>query len=522
MPWTTLYLPRLIYRQGRPQAPQMSTLARPRHPFTKTGFRNALLSASLLLAGCASMAGLHTQARIGDPQALATDRSLSGVTLSKATWPTQAWWTDYGDAQLDQLVDQALRGQPGLRIAEARVRAAKAVAGIAGASLEPQVNGSFRSTRQRFSEHGTVPPPIAGSWQTINDASLGVSYELDFWGKNRATVDAALDRTHAAEVDLQGARLMLTTSLVRAYLKLDAAYARHDLAQATLAQRQQTLQLTRKRVAAQLDSQLELTQAEGALPAAREQIAAANQAIALIGNQIAALQGNGPDGGLAIQRPRLAPIGPVALPSKLPVELIGRRPDVVAQRWRVEASGQDIKVAKARFYPNISLNAFVGVQRLGFDDFLAAGSRVLGIGPALSLPIFKGGRLRGNLALHQASYDATVESYNATVLAAVHDVVDQLVSMRWLDERQQEQQQALSLTRHAYDLAKARYRAGLASYLQVLTAEGQVLAQQQSVIASQAQQRELRLNLIRALGGGYVPAAPAQASTQRSAHHETP
>jgi len=481
-----------------------------------------MLSASLWLAGCASMAGLRVRARTGDPKALAASHSLSGVTLSEAAWPKQAWWTDCGDAQLDRLIDLALREQPRLRVAEARVRAAEAMAGIAGAALDPRVDGGFRSTRQRFSEHGTVAPPVAGTWQTVNDASLGVTYELDFWGRNRAAVDAALDRTHAAEVDLQAARLMLVTSLVRTYLRLDAAYARRDLAQATLAQRQQTLQLTRKRVAAQLDSQLELTLAEAALPAAREQIAAANEAIALLGNQIAALRGEGPDGGLAIQRPRLAPLGPVALPSQLPVALIGRRPDVVAQRWRVEAAGQEIKVAKARFYPNISLNAFVGVQRLGFDEFLSAGSRVLGVGPALSLPIFDGGRLRGNLALQQSDYDATVEGYNATVLAAVHDVVDQLVAMRWLDQQQQEQQQALGLARHALDLATARYRAGLASYLQVLTAEGQVLGQQQLVIASEARQRELRLNLVRALGGGEVPVAPDQGEIQRSAHHESP
>ena len=487
------------------------------------GARMALLGlATLSLGACASMAGLHTRAQPLDPQQTAATRSLSGVTLSAAVWPRQTWWTALGDPQLDQLVERALRDQPGLRVAEARVRAAQAVAGIAGASLEPQVNGSLHSTRERFSEHGTVPPPIAGSWQTVNDASLGVSYELDFWGKNRAAVDAALDRSHAAQVDLQAARLMLTTSLVRAYLRLDAAYAQRDLAQATLAQRQQTLELTRKRVAAQLDSQLELTQAEAALPAARERITATSEAIALIGNQLAQLQGDGPDAALALQRPRLAPVGSVALPSDLPVALIGRRPDVVAQRWRVEAAGAEIKVAKARFYPNISLNAFVGVQRLGFDDFLSAGSRVLGVGPAISLPIFDGGRLRGNLALQQAAYDATLETYNATVLTAVHDVVDQLVSLRWLDEQQQEQDQALQLSRRAYALARARYRSGLANYLQVLSAESQVLAQQQRVIASQARQRELRLNLIRALGGGYAPAAPGPASIQRSTTRETP
>jgi NodT family efflux transporter outer membrane factor (OMF) lipoprotein len=476
----------------------------------------------LLLAGCAGMVGLHTHASIGDSQALSARRSLSAAALSDAAWPQQDWWLDYGDAQLGRMVERALNNQPGLRIAEARVRAADALSGIAGAALEPEVNGRLQSMRERFSEHGTTPPPIAGSWQTINAASLGASYELDFWGKNHAAVEAALDRTHVAEVDLQAARLMLTTSLVRAYLRLDAAYARRDLAEATLEQRQQILELTRKRVAAQLDSPLELTQAEAALPAARELIAVANEAIARAGNQIVALEGEGPDASLLIERPHLAPPGTVMVPDDLPIALLGRRPDLVAQRWRVEAAGRDIKVAEARFYPNISLNAFVGLERLGFDDFLSAGSRVLGVGPAISLPIFDGGRLRGNLALRQASYDATVEAYNAAVLAAVHEVVDQLVSLHWLDERQQEEQQALGLTQRAYEIAQARYRTGLASYLQVLAAEGQVLEQNRRVIASQARQRELRLNLVQALGGGYAPALPAQASLQRSAYHESP
>jgi NodT family efflux transporter outer membrane factor (OMF) lipoprotein len=480
------------------------------------------LSAILWLAGCASMAGLHTHAHMADPQALAMQHSLSTIVLSDAGWPQRDWWLDYGDPQLDRLVERALQGQPRLRIAEARVRAAEATADIAGASLDPQVNGSFRSTRERFSDRGTVSPPVAGTWQTVNDASLGASYELDFWGKNHSAVDAALDRAHASEVDMQAARLMLATTLVRTYLRLDAAYARRDLAQATLAQRQRTLELTRERVATQLDSALELTEAEAALPAAQEQITAASETIARLGNQIAALEGEGPDAGLTIVRPQLAPSLQVVLPSDLPVALIGRRPDVVAQRWRVEAAGEDIKVAKARFYPNISLNAFIGLQRLGFNEFLSTGSRVLGVGPAISLPIFDGGRLRGNLALRQAAYDATVEGYNAAVLAAVHDVVDQLVSLHWLDEQKKEEHQALTLAQHAYGLAEDRYRSGLASYLQVLTAEGHVLAQKQSILTSEARQRELRLNLIRALGGGYTIDAPAEAAFHRSPHHETP
>ncbi len=472
---------------------------------------------ALSLAGCASTRGLHTHATAIDPARVDATQSLSNVAFSPAAWPKQAWWTEYGDPQLDRLMDDALNGQPGLRIAEARVRQAQAVAGVVGASLYPQANASLRSTRQRFSEDGTVPPPIAGSWQTINDLSLGVGYELDFWGKNRAAVDAALGRANAAEVDLQAARLMLTTALARTYLRLDLAYAQLDLAQDTLKQREQTLALTRKRVEAQIDSQLELTQVEAALPATRERIAAIHESIALIANQLAALQGKGPDAGLRIIRPQLAGVDPVSLPDKLPAELIGRRPDVVADRWRVEAASQDIKVARARFYPNISLNGLVGLQSLGFDNFLDAGSRVLGVGPAISLPIFDGGRLRGNLGVRQAGYDAAVEHYNATVIAAVHDVVDQLVSLHWLQQQVHEQDEALRLAQHAWDLAQARYRSGLANYLQVLSAESQVLAQKRLLIESQSRQRELRLNLVRALGGGCQPAtATAQARIQGS------
>ncbi|HET7300922.1 MAG TPA: efflux transporter outer membrane subunit, partial [Oleiagrimonas sp.] len=253
-------------------------------------------------------------------------------------------------------------------------------------------------------------------------------------------------------------------------------------------------------------------------PEVRERLQALGGTIALLRNQIAALEGKGPDAGLALQRPHLAIRGPVRIPSNLPIDLIGRRPDVVAQRWRVEAEREGIKVARAKFYPDISLNAFVGLQRLGFSQFLSAGSRVLGAGPAISLPLFEGGRLRGNLALHQAGYDAAVERYNATVLTAVHDVVDQLTALAWIERRQRERAQAIELSQRACDLATARYRHGLANDLQVLAAENQVLAQKRRQIQLDEHRRELRVDLIRALGGGYEPAPPtprADASLSR-------
>lgn len=457
------------------------------------------------LVACTSSGDEHARATPIDPNGLATAHSLSSAALSSGSWPKDAWWEDLGDGQLNQLMSEALRGQPDLRIAEARVREAEAAAGIVESAIYPQIDGSLKGTRQRFSEHALVPKAVAGTLDSVNDASLGVNYELDFWGRNRAEISASLDRARAVEVDLHAARLILTTTLARTYLRLNLAYAQLDLAEDTLAQREKTLALTRQRVAAQLDSQLELTQAEASLPEIRERISSIHESIALINGQIASLQGKGPDAGLTIQRPHLAEIGPVALPTDLPADLIGRRPDIVAERWRVEASNQDIKVAEAKFYPNVSLNAFAGSQSLGLSEFLSGGSRVLGVGPAISLPIFEGGRLRSNLGLHQAEYDAATEKYNVTVIAAIHDVVDQMMSLHWLEEEVQEQGEALRLTQRAYDLATNRYRSGLADYLQVLSAESQVLAQKRLVIESQARQRELRLNLIRALGGGYEP-----------------
>jgi NodT family efflux transporter outer membrane factor (OMF) lipoprotein len=237
---------------------------------------------------------------------------------------------------------------------------------------------------------------------------------------------------------------------------------------------------------------------------------AIDETIALTANQLAALKGQGPDAGRAIRRPQLGlASATIALPSTLPAELLGRRPDVVAERWRVEAISQDIRVAHARFYPNVTLNAFVGLQSVGLGDFLSLGSHMLGAGPAISLPVFDGGRLRANLALHQADYDAAVAHYNATLINALHDVVDQLVSLTWLADQRAEQDQSLLLSQRAYELARERYHAGLANYLQVLAAEAQVLQAKRAVVTSAGRQRELQVNLVRALGGGFTPSPPA-------------
>jgi NodT family efflux transporter outer membrane factor (OMF) lipoprotein len=194
----------------------------------------------------------------------------------------------------------------------------------------------------------------------------------------------------------------------------------------------------------------------------------------------------------------------LTLPAAVPADLLGRRPDVVAQRWRVEATLKDIKAAKAQFYPNITLNAYVGSQSLGLDHWVQGGSAIAGIGPALSLPIFDGGRLRANLGARNAEHDLAVEQYNQTLIEAMRDVVDQITAQQWFEQQKAEQLEAVETAQAAYDLAQQRYGRGLTPYLQVLIAQSQVFAQQKQLIDLEARALQLDANLARALGGGVL------------------
>jgi NodT family efflux transporter outer membrane factor (OMF) lipoprotein len=465
-------------------------------------------ASSLFVAGCASMKGIAPEASLRDANTLATQRALEGAIVSNAAWPATDWWKSFDDPQLDALIDEALAGSPTLKVAEARMRKALAAADVAKAPLYPQVEGSFSSIRQRFSGHGLTPPPAAGTWNTVNQLQVTLGWELDFFGKNRSAYESAVGQAKAAEVDLHAARLALSAAIAQAYVELQRAYLQLDVAQKALAEREQIYTLTRDRNDAGIDSRLELKQAESALPATREEIVRLQETIQLTRNQLAALLGQGPDRGLAIARPTATALTPVALPSIVPAELLGRRPDLVSQRWRIEAARKEIDSAKAEFYPNVNLLAFIGLQSLGGAGFLSAASRTLGAGPAITLPIFEGGRLRANLAGKDADYDVAVEQYNQTLADAMRDVVDQLASFRSVDEQRAQQKQALATTQEAYNLALLRYREGIGNYLQVLSAEQPWLVQQSLDADLQARELALSISLARALGGGYEASPP--------------
>ncbi|MES2942357.1 MAG: efflux transporter outer membrane subunit, partial [Pseudomonadota bacterium] len=422
---------------------------------------------------------------------------------------------EFGDAQLNQLVAQALESSPSLKLAQARLARAKAVNEVADAATLPQINGQLDLTRQRYTANGAVPAPLAGSIRESGTAQLGASWELDFFGKNRAALDAALGSVNAAEADSQAARVLLASNVARSYFQLVRLNEQALVARRTLAQREETLKLVQDRVRAGLDTRLELRQSEGGLPEARLQLETVLEQTALTRNALAALVGQ-PNTAVAQQTPPLSAIKNVAITNTIPADLLGRRADISAARWRVEASGKDVVNAKTQFYPNINLVAFAGFSSIGLGRLLDSGSQQWGVGPALRLPIFDAGRLRANLRGKTADLDAAVESYNAAVIDAVRDVADQLASQQAITRQQTEQAAAQSAAESAYDIAVQRYKAGLGNYLNVLTAETSVLAQRRLAVDLAARALDTQVALMRALGGGYS-ATPVVAENAKKA-----
>jgi NodT family efflux transporter outer membrane factor (OMF) lipoprotein len=434
-----------------------------------------------------------------DASALHAEKTLGEKTGGE--WPREDWWTRFADPQLDRLIGEALQDSPGMRVARARVDKAIAVAQASGAARAPQVDASASMTRQRYSANGFFPPPIAGSTYTQTQLAAGLSWDLDLWGRNRALYESAVGATRAAEVDVFAARLLVSTGIARVYFQLGRAFEQLDLARKALEQREALQRLTQQRVAAGLDSKLELKQVETSIPAVRQRIVQHEEEIALARAQLAALAGKGPDRGLQIERPT-AQSSAVALPSSVPAELLGRRPDVLAQRWRVESARRAVDAAKAEFYPDVNLAALVGVQSITLSRLLEAGSAIPSIGAAVRLPLFDGGRLRGNLAGRDADYDLAVEQYNQTLVDALREVVEQLAALRSVQAQRAEVESALGSAEDAYKIALERYRARVGSYLQVLAAEQPVLEQRIARADLHARELEVSVSLVRALGGG--------------------
>lgn len=470
----------------------------------------SLLVLALSLAGCASYKGLTTEGKRLEAAELKAGKTLEGITLSPAAWPKSDWWRSLGDPQLDSLIGEALRDSPDMQIASARAHQASAAALAADAERMPSLDANASVSRSRLARDQD-PAGQGGRYSTLRSLSLDFNYSFDLWGGQRAAWEAALGQARAAEVDRQAASLTLAADVARAYSQLGQAYIVNDLTQDDLKRTRQLYDLGKRRLAAGIDSEYQLQQSESLLASSEEQAINAQKQLHSAQVALAVLLGKGPDRAQQIARPAVLKPGAVALPSVLPAELLGRRPDLVAARWRVEAAGKSIDASKTRFYPNLNLTAAAGTQALLGDAIFGAPSRFFSIAPTVSLPIFDGGRLRADLDARDADYDLAVAQYNKSLVNALGEVSDSIDQLQALGEQVIAKQRAADIAQQSYDTVMQRYGSGIGNYLDVLSIEQQLLQAQRQLAELNAQRIDRSILLMQALGGGFqADAAPGQ------------
>ena len=459
--------------------------------------------ALLLLAGCAPNLGEMPQ--VQPPAAYETAKSFAAPA---ADWPSDTWWKAYGDPQLDQLIDEALAGSPDLKIAAARVRGAEAMADIAGANLWPTIaaGGGVQETEQ--SQNVGFPAAFRSflphGWHHAAQVSAGLEYELDFFGKNRAALDAAMSSAEAAKAQEAEARLQISTAVAETYAALSQLFTDRQAARDAVRIRSDSATLVEQRWKSGLENEASLGQAGAQLEAAKVELETVNRLIMLTQNQIAALLGKGPDRGLSIVPADAPLLRSNGLPASLAADLIGRRPDVVAARRGAEAAASNIDVANANFYPNVDLVGTFGLQTLDIKYLVQASSEMGAFGPAIHLPIFDYGRNTGIYRGARAQYDAAVALYDKTLTDALHGVADAYANRRGLEDELVHAHASLAKSENAYRVVKLRYAAGLSRYIDVLTAESLLLQQRRAVADLEAQAFTYDIALVRSLGGGYV------------------
>lgn len=457
-----------------------------------------------LVTSCAPVPDLGARPQPVAGTSLASQASFG---MARGDWPVDHWWIEFGDTQLSALIEKGLSQSPDIAAAAARIRSADALAQQAGAALVPSftIDGSAGGTKQ--SENLGIPPQfVPKGVKDTGQVTAQLSFNLDMWGRNRAALAAARGEAEAARVDAAQVRLLLATSIAAAYADLAQYQAERDVARDALQIRTDTARLTAQRVAVGVDTLGAKAQADAKVPQARADLSALDEAIALTRNRLASLVGAGPDYGLTITRPRLN-ASDRDIPANAGIDLVGRRPDIVAARLRAEAAAARIKVARADFYPNINLSALVGLQSLGLSNLMKSGSTYGNGGIAFSLPILDAGRIQGRFRGARAAYDAAVATYDSTLIAALREVADAAASRTRAKQRVVDLMAAVTSAREASRIATLRYRAGLSNQLPVLTADDTLLAVERALADAEARRFAIDVALIRALGGGYRSAA---------------
>ncbi|MGB6324742.1 MAG: efflux transporter outer membrane subunit [Methylocella sp.] len=475
----------------------------------------------LLFAGCASMPPGGERAGFMEPPSMQRTLSMAsrqGAATSVNPWPEDEWWRQFDSPDLDHVMDMALNDNPGLKKAYARLGEADAVAHVEGAKLLPWLDADASAKQSRYAEHGVVASynsALAGAEKTavfINPLSF--RYEFDFWGKNRATLEAALGERAAEEAEFAEVRLLLTTAIARSYIRGVALAQQFALAQEMVELRRELLHLAETRFHTGLDTDDAVKQAAVELETANKREAGTRALLVLQQDLLARLMGEGPDAtqNLFTGKTMIVPAR-MPLPAHLPIELLAHRPDLASAMHQAEAAAERIHVAKAQFLPSFDLEtATAGLEASVFTKevgllpglLFQGGALNYAIMPGVHLPLFEGGRLRGQLAATRAKYDEAVDLYNETLLHAVQEVADSVTNWKETRAILEAHNRLLSSARGELNLTHVRLRSGLNDRREVLTVQHALLDQQYAWNGLEADHLFAMVDLTQALGGGYA------------------
>lgn len=462
--------------------------------------RSALIAGlvATLLSGCASVPSVQ-------PRVQAASAATVGLGETVALPSAGDWWRGFGDPQLDRIMADALAGNPSLDAATARL--ARAQAGIAAnkAGLLPQLSADASEVRQRLSGEYIIPPPYGGSSRWVGIAQANLDWSLDLAGRQKALIAQAGASADAAALDVEAARVTLSGAVAQAYVDLARATEQTRIARRFVASREEQLRLAGTRKRTDLGSDFDLRAAETLLAEARQAEIRADGARQLMVHALAALAGRGADYYAGITDPVLALDTTLPVPSALPADLLGRRPDILAARARIEAADAGRKVARADFYPDVDLKAFVGVSALGLGALFTGGAATYGAGPALHLPIFEGGRLKANYKGAVAGIDEAVANYNGLVVGAVRETADALSAIATNGADAAEQHKVVAGLSETVRLDKVRLRTGLGAQLDVLDSGDRLLSANQREVDLAADGAAARIRLLVAVGGSFDP-----------------
>jgi len=403
----------------------------------------------------------------------------------------EPWWKVFDDPVLDALIARVDADNQDLRRIEALARQARAAIDAARANLYPFVGGSAFATRGRQ----------AGTTVDAYGLNASVDWEVDLWGRVRSDVAAAEASAGASDADLAAARLALQAQAAQAYHQLRIADAQRQLLTETVASYQRSLELTRNRVAAGVATRGDVAQAESQLKNAEAQQLEVSVARAQLEHALALLTGRAP-AELALAEapmPAQVPIVPAGVPSAL----LERRPDVAAAERRVAAANAQLGIARAAYFPALTLTADGGFRSSRLADLLSLPSRAWSLGPVLAASLFDGGARDAVSAQASAAHEATVAAYRQTVLAAFAEVEDNLVALTVLADQERVQREALAAARTSLDIATLQYKAGTVSYLSVIVAQTAVLQSERAALDLRGRRLSASVGLVRAIGGAW-------------------